>query len=264
MPRAPASQSQPEHGLTEEDIDKIVSDAVFYFLVADQKKSVIKKSELYKHCGLSGKVRTVQEDVLSKARNQLARIFGINVIEPEERKGSFYLVNALTENAEDEGSHHISWSDQENAQLGLTFVLLGVIFMSGGKTSEENLFKFLRHLGLYEEAGKNKRQRPDTDTSSDSAVEDQVIELYDGDVKKFVNDVLVSRQHYLKRDRVETGDPELEQYEYTWGERARLEVKESDVFRMVCELHECEPRMFKEQYDKVVAAEGEEVLADFD
>ena len=42
MPRAPASQSQPEHGLTEEDIDKIVSDAVFYFLVADQKKSVIK------------------------------------------------------------------------------------------------------------------------------------------------------------------------------------------------------------------------------
>ena len=77
--------------------------------------------------------------------------------------------------------------------------------MSGGKTSEENLFKFLRHLGLYEEAGKNKRQRPDTDTSSDSAVEDQVIELYDGDVKKFVNDVLVSRQHYLKRDRVETG-----------------------------------------------------------
>ena len=68
-----------------------------------------------------------------------------------------------------------------------------------------SLFKFLRHLGLYEEAGKNKRQRPDTDTSSDSAVEDQVIELYDGDVKKFVNDVLVSRQHYLKRDRVETG-----------------------------------------------------------
>ena len=46
MPRAPASQSQPEHGLTEEDIDKIVSDAVFYFLVADQKKSVIKVNRI--------------------------------------------------------------------------------------------------------------------------------------------------------------------------------------------------------------------------
>ena len=63
-------------------------------------------------------------------------------------------------------------------------------------------------------------------------------------------------QHYLKRDRVETGDPEVEQYEYSWGERAKLEVKESDV----CELYECEPRMFKEQYDKVFDNEGEGVL----
>ena len=202
----------------------------------------------------------MQEDVLTKAINQLARIFGIQVIEPENKKGSFILVNALKESADDEGSHHISWSDQENAQLGLTFVLLGVVFMSGGKTSEENLFKFLKHLGLYEESGRNKRQRAGPDTSSDTIVESEVAELYDGDVKKFVNDVLVSRQHYLKRDRVETGDPELEQYEYTWGERARLEVRESDVFRMVCELHECEPRMFKEQYDKVVDNEGEGVL----
>jgi hypothetical protein len=28
-------------------------------------------------------------------------------------------------------------------------------------------------------------------------------------------------------------------------------VKKSDVLKMVCELYECEPRMFKEQYDKV-------------
>ena len=30
-----------------------------------------------------------------------------------------------------------------------------------------------------------------------------------------------------------------------------MEVKKSDVLKMVCELYECEPRMFKEQYDKV-------------
>merc|ERR1712098_637274 len=59
----------------------------------------------------------------------------------------------------------------------------------------------------------------------------EVLDLFDGDVKKFVNDVLASRQHYLKRDRVDTGDPEVEQYEYTWGERAKLEVKESDFSR---------------------------------
>ena len=31
-----------QHGLNEDDIDKMVADATFYFLVADQKKSIIK------------------------------------------------------------------------------------------------------------------------------------------------------------------------------------------------------------------------------
>ena len=44
MPRPSASQSQSQssHGLNDDDIEKMVSDAVFYFLVADQKKSIIK------------------------------------------------------------------------------------------------------------------------------------------------------------------------------------------------------------------------------
>jgi len=259
-PSASQSQSQTQHGLNEDDIEKMVSDAVFYFLVADQKKSIIKRAELCKHCDLSKKERKVQEEVITKAINILAKTFGIKVHEPDNKKGSYYLLNELRENPDDESSQHIAWSDKEHAQLALTFVLLGVVFMSGGKASEENLFKFLKHLGIYEEMDRNKRQRGGGDTSTDSTVESDVTELFDTDVKKFVNDVLVSRQHYLKRDRVETGDPEVEQYEYSWGERAKLEVKESDVLRMVCELYECEPRMFKEQYDKVVDNEGEGVL----
>ena len=192
----------------------------------------------------------MQEDVLTKAINQLARIFGIQVIEPEHKKGSFILVNALKESADDEGSHHISWSDQENAQLGLTFVILGVVFMSNGKISEENLFKFLKHLGIYEE-DRNKKRGGGDSSYADSQVDAEITELFDGDVKKFVTDILVSRQHYLKKERVETGDPEAEAYEYSWGERAKLEVKESSILMMVCELYECEPRMFKEQFDKV-------------
>jgi len=258
MPRPSASQTQSQHGLNDDDIEKMVSDAVFYFLVADQKKSIIKRAELCKHCDLSKKERKVQEDVITKATNILQKTFGIKVFEPENKKGCYYLLNELRENPEDESSQHIAWSDKEHAQLALTFVLLGVVFMSGGKTSEENFFKFLKHLGIYEEMDRNKRGQ--RDTTADSTVDSEVTELFDTDVKKFVNDILVSRQHYLKRDRVETGDPEVEQYEYSWGERAKLEVKESDVLRMVCELYECEPRMFKEQYDKVVDNEGEGVL----
>ena len=72
----------------------------------------------------------------------------------------------------------------------------------------------------------------------------------------------------------------MEAYEYSWGERAKLELTKRDVFDMVCEVnhvyqfffhfqfnlcfssifnsilskvYECEPKMFKEQYDKVSA-----------
>ena len=75
--------------------------------------------------------------------------------------------------------------------------------MSNGKVSEDNLFKFLKHLGVYEEDRSKKGRAAAVDTSND--VDTEVNEMFDGDVKKFVNDILVTRQHYLKKDRVDTG-----------------------------------------------------------
>merc|ERR1712227_637556 len=105
--------------------------------------------------------------------------------------------------------------------------------------------------------GANRTQ----DLTGGESVDPELLVLFDGDIKKFVNDVLLTKQHYLKREKIDNNDPEVEVFEYSWGERAHLEVKESDVLKMVCELYHCEPRMFKEQYDKVVAAEGDDVLA---
>ena len=184
-------------------------------------------------------------------------------MESESRKGSYYMINALKENQQDESSQHISWGERENAHMALTFVILGQIFMSNGKVTDENLFKCLRLLGIYQEEEKqNKRGANRTqDLTGGESVDPELLALFDGDIKKFVNDVLVTKQHYLKREKIDNNDPEVEVFEYSWGERAHLEVKESDVLKMVCELYDCEPRMFKEQYDKVVAEEGEEVFA---
>merc|ERR1712029_1214350 len=98
-------------------------------------------------------------------------------------------------------------SDKENGHLALTFVILGLIFMNNGKITEDNLFKFLKHLGVHEE-DKGKKGRGAADTCGDP-VDPEVLDLFDGDVRKFVNDVLASRQHYLKRDRVDTGTQRL-------------------------------------------------------
>ena len=45
------SQAPPEN-LNQDDWDKMISDATFYFLVADQKKGLIKRSDLKAACNL--------------------------------------------------------------------------------------------------------------------------------------------------------------------------------------------------------------------
>ena len=99
--------------------------------------------------------------------------------------------------------------------MGLTFTILGLIFMSNGKVSDDTLFKFLKLLGVYEEERGKKTGRA-ADQGGDP-VDPDVSELFDGDTKKFVNDILVGRQHYLRRDRVQGPDPEVgEGFQYKW------------------------------------------------
>ena len=101
-----------------------------------------------KHCDLSKKDRKLQEEVISEAMRLLLKTFGIRVIEPEQKKGTYYLINALTEPQEDEDKQHITWSDKENAQMALTFTILGLIqFNSNEKITDEALFKFLKQMG---------------------------------------------------------------------------------------------------------------------
>jgi len=258
--QTPRSQASGKSGaknlaLDQDDVEKLVSDVVFYFLVADQKKQLIKRPELCKNCDLSRKSRSDQDSIIEKAKLHLATIFGIRVEELEHKKGHYILVNQLAEEENGENDH-IHWSDNDAGQMGLTFSILGLIFMNGGKVSDEVLFKFLKSLGVSEEIVRKERGREKT-----VEVDPEVSALFGGDVKKFVNEVLVGKQHYLARVRVPSHDVEQEVYEYTWGDRAEKEVKRSSVLKMVCELYDnCSPKMFKEQLEKVIALEGEDAM----
>jgi len=251
--------SAPPDNLNQDDWDKMISDATFFFLVADQKKALIKRGDLMAACNLKNLKRPDAERAIEKAKERLYKVFGIKVVESESKAGQYYLINILKEDGSDESLQHLVWGEKESAQMGVTFTVLALIFMSNGKVSDENLFKFLKELGVAEEErGKPGKGGRDQGVS----VPEDVKELFDGDIKKFVNDVLVGRQHYLHRTRVQGPDPEVEAYEYTWGERAELEVKKSDILKMVVELYDCEPRMFKEQFDKVKELEGEDAMDD--
>jgi len=254
-----SSNGPPPENLNQDDWDKIISDATFYFLVADQKKALIKRSELTAACNLKNLKRPDCERAIDKAKERLLKVFGIKVVESNTKAGQYYMVNILREDGSDESVQHITWGEKESAQMGLTFTILALIFMNNGKVSDENLFKFLKELGVCEE----ERGKPGGRGRDDRvAIPDDVKDLFDGDIKKFVNETLVGRQHYLHRTRIQGPDPEVEMYEYTWGERSTLEVKKSDVLKMVVELYNCEPRMFKEQFDKVKELEGEDAMDD--
>ena len=60
--------------------------------------------------------------------------------------GCYFLINQMQENQDDDSLQHITWSEKENAQMGLTFTILGLIFMSNGKVGnscEEPIFFFI-------------------------------------------------------------------------------------------------------------------------
>ena len=192
-----ASRIAAQHSLNKDDVEKMVSDATFYFLVADQRKALIKKPDLCKACDLSKKSKQVQDDVVEAAKNHLLCTFGIRAVESESRKNQYFLINQLAEKVDDEGLQHISWSEKENAQMGLTFVILGLIFMSNGKVSDDVLFKFLKQMGVFQEEGATKKGGRGGQESG-GPVEADILELFEGDTKKFVNDVLCNRQQYLR------------------------------------------------------------------
>ena len=61
--------------------------------------------------------------------------------------GQYYLINQIQAEQE-EGESFLTWSDKENAQMALTFTILGLIqFNSNEKITDEALFKFLKQMG---------------------------------------------------------------------------------------------------------------------
>jgi len=235
--------------LNKDDISRMVSDVVLYCLVTDQRKALIKRADIVKQCNLGKGLSKVEVDkVMEQVERHFMDTFGMRLQEKEDRRGVFMLVNTISESS---GQGNIQWSDSETAQMGLTFSILGLVFMSGGRVMDDILIRFVRNLGLVAEDSRGRK-------GEQGSVEAEVSQLFDGDMKRFVNDTLVSKQQYLRRTRVV--EVEGEQYEYSWGERAEAEVKKSTVLKFVCELYGCRPRVFAEQFDIVKQEEGEDAL----
>ncbi len=139
------SQSQrPHHQLfTEEDVARKVADCVVFILAQERKRAPIKKADVLKAVELTGRPKELQDRVFVRARDKLAHIFGMELVESpdQSKKGIFFLLNAVE-------SQGFCVDEAESARLGALFCVLGLLLMSNGHATDQEVISFLRMLGF--------------------------------------------------------------------------------------------------------------------
>jgi len=260
-----SSQRPIRAELNEDDKKRLVADAVFYVLVQEQKRTVHKKGEILKAIGMTGRPRELQDTIIERTAQKLEHVFGMSFHELPEKKGQYILVNKLFQTKEDT---HIDMLPKDSAHLGVLYSILGLIYMSNGTIRDDALDPFLIKMGLLGNPETmppthvQQRGLPRT-TAASLGISDDIFETF-GDIKEMIRKEWGQKQHYIDAVRVEhaEGDSaETPSYEYSWGKRAELEVKKSDLLRMICQLYNCKPSAFKEQYDQIRKEEGDTVFA---
>jgi len=239
----------------DDDYDKFSADAVFFVLVQERKRIPVKKADIMKHINLTGKAKGVQDRVMTDCTDKLHHVFGIEMVENTDKKGVYYLVNKIKEEPQDPSMQHLTWSDKENAHLGLLYTVLGLIFMSPSNVVREDvLFKFLRLLGVYEEderAGGSRGRKSTGGSGAGNSNLSAGIRGMFGNVRELIFDQWGKKMHYIDIDKIDSPDTDNVVHEFRWGFRAEQELNKEDVLEVISQMYECPPTAFKEQYDKV-------------
>ena len=152
--------------------------------------------------------------------------------------------------------------------MGVLYSVLGLIYMSNGVIHDDVLDPFLVKMGLMghlEHMPPTHLQRGlPRSTAASLGISEEVFNTF-GDVKELIRKEWGQKQHYIDAVQVESSEgdaAETRSFQYSWGKRAELEVKKSDLLRMICQLYNCKPSAFKEQYDKIRKEEGENIFAE--
>ncbi|CAN9515241.1 unnamed protein product [Ophioblennius macclurei] len=196
-------------------LEQKTAEVIQYFLVKDQKKFPIRRADLVKH--VMKEHKNIYPEVLKRAVATLDQVFGLKLLEIDQKKHLYILINNLDSS---EAPTHISSC---NPKTGLLFIVLGLIFMKGGVVRENVVWTTLKNLRLDP-----REKHPEF-----------------GDVKKLLTDEFV-HQRYLEYLRVPHTEPV--EFEFCWGRRAELEVSKPRILSFMGELHQQDPQTWSQQY----------------
>ncbi|PIN08487.1 hypothetical protein CDL12_18935 [Handroanthus impetiginosus] len=165
---ATSSEVFSQFDISEHEKDKLVGEVIRYILFKTEQSSgcPIKRDELTLLITSKGyRQRNLPAFVINEAKSKLSSIFGYEMRELQRSRPSAANPGRASQSQQsvsDAKSYIITSQlpadiyrkfveDKSLSHMtGLTFVVVGIIHLGGGKMTEENLWHHLRRLGLNE------------------------------------------------------------------------------------------------------------------
>ncbi|KAJ1057759.1 hypothetical protein K5549_010183 [Capra hircus] len=191
---------------------------VQYMLYKYQVRERIKRSEMLK--AITRRYREQFPEILSRASERMEMVFGLVLKEVRPNSHCYTLVSNL--DLSDSESMRGNWGLPKN---GLLMPLLGVIYLNGHRASEEEIWKFLNILGIYD--GRSH--------------------FIFGEPRKLITEDLV-REGYLEYRQVPGSDPP--HYEFLWGPKALTETSKTKVLQFLTKVNDLVPNALLPYYEE--------------
>ncbi|XP_028636149.1 melanoma-associated antigen B4-like [Grammomys surdaster] len=165
-------------------------------------------------------------EIIKRISVHLELVFGLELKKVDPNSESYMLVGML--GLSTEGSLRGS---SGLPKTGLLMTLLVVIFMNGNISSEDDIWEFLKVVGIYP-----GRDHP----------------IF-GEPRKFITKDLV-KENYLEYHRVSGIDPP--KYVFLWGSRAHAETTKMKVLEVLAKINDGIPSSFPCLYEEALIDEA--------
>ncbi|KAL1767019.1 hypothetical protein HispidOSU_029625 [Sigmodon hispidus] len=161
-------------------------------------------------------------EILRKTAERLEDFFAVELREVESSRGLYDLISKLK--LPNNGRVR---AGKGLPKTGFLMSVLGIIFMHGNCTPEEDIWRMLRSMGVY--PGKKH--------------------LIYGEPRKLLTQDLVKLK-YLEYRQVANSDPP--RYEFLWGPKAYAETNKMTVLKFMAKINEISPSDLTDLYEEAL------------